>query len=254
MNILSRLYAYIRWVSGETIGTSISDVYNDLSKDNAYETLIKYDRRKSELRHLLSQIPDTYTRVLDLACGTGVFIDALPNKKNMKITGVDLTPGMLAIAKKRFAGRKNISFIQSDFTNVKFPDNSFDLITLANALRFVPKNKEAVFVQHLSRWLKKRGALLIVETDPLHIPFDIWTRHLFRHRPNIALFKTQHILRIMQPKFTLKQIYVSPWRFGLFQFAQTKGYYFTKRAASLPSREFPANSAVPRFHLLLTYK
>jgi demethylmenaquinone methyltransferase/2-methoxy-6-polyprenyl-1,4-benzoquinol methylase len=65
--------------------------------------------------------------VIELGCGTGLNFSFLMEKigKEGRLIGVDLTPGMLDIAKERAerAGWKNIELIQSDIAVYEFPEN-----------------------------------------------------------------------------------------------------------------------------------
>jgi demethylmenaquinone methyltransferase/2-methoxy-6-polyprenyl-1,4-benzoquinol methylase len=65
--------------------------------------------------------------VIELGCGTGLNFSFLMEKigKEGRLIGVDLTPGMLDIAKERVerAGWKNIELIQSDIAVYEFPEN-----------------------------------------------------------------------------------------------------------------------------------
>lgn len=95
--------------------------------------------------------------ILDIATGTGdvafklhrIFPDA-------DITGIDLSSGMLRIADKKLknsdeSAKNKIRFEQGDSLTLKFPDNSFDLITVAYGVRNF---------EHLSQGLREMGRVL----------------------------------------------------------------------------------------------
>ncbi|HUV42375.1 MAG TPA: class I SAM-dependent methyltransferase [Patescibacteria group bacterium] len=66
----------------------------------------------------------TGSKFLDLGCGTGN--DAhLALDRGMKYVGVDLSKGMLDLARKMVKGAK---FLEMDVTNLKFEDNEFDIV------------------------------------------------------------------------------------------------------------------------------
>jgi len=73
-------------------------------------------------------------RVLDVGTGTGVAALALADWfPDAEVTGVDLSPGMVAEAERK-GGR--VRFLVADASRLPFPDASFDLVVLMNAVPF----------------------------------------------------------------------------------------------------------------------
>ncbi len=140
-------------------------IYDRLAKKNQYNDIVDYKLRIKILQKALSFIDSPYKSVLDLATGTGAMIDALLNKKNLSIIGIDISPEMLSIAKKRLGKLRNITLKVQDFINVTFPSNKFDLITISYSTRFIPKDKEDIFAQNIKKWLKKDGVFLAIFMD-----------------------------------------------------------------------------------------
>jgi ubiquinone/menaquinone biosynthesis C-methylase UbiE len=77
---------------------------------------------------------DSPARVLDVGTGTGVAARALADWfPAAEVTGVDLAPAMVAEAERK-GGRAG--FIVADASRLPFPDGSFDLVVLMNAIPF----------------------------------------------------------------------------------------------------------------------
>ena len=92
--------------------------------------------------------------VLDVACGTGVlFSDYLA--RGVKVTGVDIAPEMVKIAKKKFP---QVEVLCGD-AETAVPDRLFDCIMIYNAFPHFP-DPEAV-IASLSKKLKKGGTLTV---------------------------------------------------------------------------------------------
>lgn len=115
--------------------------------------------------------------VLDLACGTGLltFIEAEKVGASGSVVGIDVTPGMLAIAerKKGQGGDKfsNVSFYKGDVLHLEETEalkgRLFDVITVASALVLFPDPKAAI--EHWSTYLKPGGVLALDATHPRNL-------------------------------------------------------------------------------------
>jgi ubiquinone/menaquinone biosynthesis C-methylase UbiE len=76
-------------------------------------------------------------RVLDVACGTGVVARTAAERvaPDGRVTGVDLNPAMLAVA-RRVA--PDIDWRQGDVAALPFPEREFDVVTCQAAIFFFP--------------------------------------------------------------------------------------------------------------------
>ncbi len=73
--------------------------------------------------------------VVDICTGTGKAAIALAEWfPDADVVGVDLSPAMVAEAERRTAGR--VRFQVADASSLAFPDESFDLVVLMNAIPF----------------------------------------------------------------------------------------------------------------------
>ena len=85
-------------------------------------------------RFLVSQLPKTGGHVLDVATGTGMVAAELL-RRGFTVTGVDQSPEMLAVAKRRFSS--DIELITASAEALPFPDGSFDHLTFTYLMRYV---------------------------------------------------------------------------------------------------------------------
>jgi ubiquinone/menaquinone biosynthesis methyltransferase len=76
------------------------------------------------------------SRALDLACGTGDVAHLLA-ARGAVVTGLDITPAMLVLARAKPAGGRG-RWVAGDMTALPFADASVDVITTSYGLRNVP--------------------------------------------------------------------------------------------------------------------
>lgn len=164
--MILRLSKWLVWMSQEYTGDiETKDIYTKLSQKNNYESVIDYKKRVKELKQIFKILPNPPKRILDLACGTGAMIDALPNNTSADIIGIDVSNGMIEVAKQRFKNHKNITLKLGDFSKLDFPQSSFDLITISFSTRFIKKQNEITFAEDIKRLLKKDGIFVVVTMD-----------------------------------------------------------------------------------------
>lgn len=106
--------------------------------------------------------PKPGEHVLDHACGTGTAARLAASfvGENGKVIGLDVNPGMLAVARSRPApSNAPIEWREGDANALDFPDESFDLILCQQGLQYFPDRAAAV--REMRRVLKKGGRLAL---------------------------------------------------------------------------------------------
>lgn len=113
-------------------------------------------------------------RVLDIAGGTGdltLEFSRLVGTKGQVILA-DINASMLAVGRDKLLDKGyggNIAFVQANAECLPFPDNSFDVLSIAFGLRNVTNKDKAL--ADMARILKPGGRLLVLEfskpTNPL---------------------------------------------------------------------------------------
>ena len=99
-------------------------------------------------------------RVLDVAIGTGLNLPFYPT--DISLTGVDLSPAMLAIARQRAAdlGRE-VELHEGNAEALPFADASFDTVVCTLSLCTIPDHAKAIAEMH--RVLRPGGKLLLLD-------------------------------------------------------------------------------------------
>jgi SAM-dependent methyltransferase len=152
---------------------------------------------------LLSRVPDTAAesfagvanpfslgvlepgeRVLDVGCGAGTdsLVAAQMVAPNGRVTGIDMTPQMLAKARRAAGemGLDNVEFVEAEAEQLPFPDESVDVIVSNGVIDLIP-DKDAVFSE-FRRVLRPGGRIQLADVtiqNPVseegRRDIDLWT-------------------------------------------------------------------------------
>lgn len=126
--------------------------------------------------------------VLDVATGTGdVAFHLFDRCHPGHIVGLDLSEGMLSIARRKLAADKDpekqqvMEFVQGDSLNLPFADGEFDAVTVAYGVRNFERLEEGL--REMARVLRPGGLLCVIELseprNPLtHAMYRLYSRRL----------------------------------------------------------------------------
>jgi len=118
--------------------------------------------RRRTIRRLMDLHPG---QILDVATGTADMAIMMTRYLTPeKITGIDISNGMLDIGRQKIARHKledRIVLQQGDSENLDFPDNSFDAITVAFGVRNFENLEKGL--KEMLRVLRPGGRLVILE-------------------------------------------------------------------------------------------
>jgi arsenite methyltransferase len=190
----------------ELLKSEIKKTYSAVSEDPEREFIFPTGRPWAEdlgYPPELAKVPDTAVesfagvanpwalgrlapgeRVLDLGSGAGTdsLIAAQMVGEGGRVTGVDMTPAMLAKARAAAAelGAGNVEFVEAEAERLPFPDGNFDVVVSNGVVDLIP-DKDAVFSE-LDRVLVPGGRLQIADVtiqNPVSAEgrrnIDLWT-------------------------------------------------------------------------------
>jgi SAM-dependent methyltransferase len=115
-------------------------------------------------------------RALDVACGTGVVTRLLAIRVGPAgaVVGLDINPGMLAVA-RGVAALPNIEWLEGSAVSMPLPDATFDSVLCEQGLQFFPDKPAAL--AEMRRVLKSGGRLALscwcaIETMPAYLALE----------------------------------------------------------------------------------
>jgi ubiquinone/menaquinone biosynthesis C-methylase UbiE len=98
--------------------------------------------------------------VLEVAIGTGLNLEHYP--ADVRLTGIELSPGMLKLARDRAVElSREVDLREGDAHQLDFADASFDTVVCTFSLCAIPDHRQAVAEMH--RVLRPGGLLLLAD-------------------------------------------------------------------------------------------
>lgn len=120
--------------------------------------------RKNISKIIISMLGDVKgKKILDAGCGASRDASLLA-KAGARVTGVDISPKMLELAKKTCAG-PDVELYMKDMQKTSFPDKEFDIIISIFSVAY--KKNLADLLSEFKRVLKENGKLLISTVHPI---------------------------------------------------------------------------------------
>jgi len=144
----------------------VATMFNNISKKydflNHFLSLgIDIVWRKKAIRLLKDSQPK---QILDIATGTGDFAIAALKLNPDKVTGIDISEGMLAVGKEKIKSKglqDKIELKLGDSENLEFNDNTFDAYTVGFGVRNFENLEKGL--SEMLRVLKPNGTAIILE-------------------------------------------------------------------------------------------
>jgi ubiquinone/menaquinone biosynthesis C-methylase UbiE len=100
--------------------------------------------------------------ILEIGCGNGWLSNRLSCVPATEVTGLDINPVELEQAKRVFADKRNLHFIQGDLRQGVLGDSRFDLIVFAASIQYFPSLIE--IISKAKTLLKTGGEIYITDS------------------------------------------------------------------------------------------
>jgi len=210
----SKLYQYVKILKCKVCG----HIYNELTQ-NEMENLIKYYKEEYSTKNLASSSGDRpgsqnffslkryenlfdivsphinkNSRILDVGCAMGGFLDFLSKKGFKNLFGIDMIDNYVD-----YANRKNIKL--GSAYSIPFKDSSLDLIILDQVLEHLEKPLDAI--AEIKKALSDDGMCCMGVPDvSRYNETAFFENYWFLLREHIQHFDIEH-LKLLMPEFEL---------------------------------------------------
>src|SRR5882762_10692125 len=115
-------------------------------------------------------------RVLEVGVGTGIIAALYPS--DCSVTGVDFSSSMLEKARERIArkGVQNVRLLQMDAANMKFADDTFDIVYAPYVISVVPD--PVAVTREMHRVCRPGGRIVILNHFRCKNPVMAWIERI----------------------------------------------------------------------------
>ena len=171
------------------------DILNELDLDHFREVFNKYTIKAFQKLPKLEK-----PRILDIGCGSGVPTMELAKLTDGEVIGIDIDQELLDILSKKIEqeGLTNrVKAIKCSLINIKFPDNSFDIIWAEGSITSLGVEKS---LKGWNRILKPEGFMVIHDE----------IKHFFKKRDKVDSCGYKMIEHFSLPEDAWWEEYYSP--------------------------------------------
>lgn len=160
--------------SGENKKEQVANMFDKVARRYDFlNSLLSLGIHKGWRKKCVRMLHDIHpSHILDVATGTADFAIECMALHPQKITGIDISTGMLEIGRKKIRTNgfeQTIDLQEGDAENVQLPDNSFDAIVVGFGVRNFQNLEKGL--TNLYRMLRPGGRLIILEfsypTNPI---------------------------------------------------------------------------------------
>ena len=138
-----------------------------------FASLLSFGQDPRWRRFLVSRVPGSAQRVLDVATGTAaVAIELAQAAPSRSVVGIDQSPEMLATGRARVARAgltSRVALREGRAEELPFEDATFDALTFTYLLRYV--DDPAATLRELARVVKPGG---VVAMQEFGLPRGVW--------------------------------------------------------------------------------
>lgn len=193
---------------------TIEEFYDEISKEYTDSVERCVPMYREMLSMLFAFLPEGYApkTILELGCGAGNLTTLIGKRfPQAKIHAVDISEECIKECRQRLP-EADIEYIKADFSNLDFPENTFDLIISSISIHHLNDSEKEIFFKRLFLWQTTNGILSFCdqfrgESERLYAlhmemwktfareqgasakEWDLWMEHQTQHDCHAPLFR-----------------------------------------------------------------
>ncbi len=174
--------------------------------------IIDYLTRKALLEYLK---PNKKETIIDFGCGVGRLTFKVAPKV-LKIYGLDITPELISIAKKKLqtSKDKNIEFIQLNPEKFDLPDVQFNKIFFVGTIFHMSDQVFEILLPKIKKGLKSNGKIILIEYLKEDKSVSINDETIIRSFEDLKniFYKHGFVISFIKPAIRMPSYSISLWK------------------------------------------
>jgi len=164
----------------------VSDFYDDYVPRQVSVGI--NDRHRSILGLLVRFGLRPHHHVLEIGSGVGTVTELIADALDSagSVTGIDISPKSIEIARRRLGNRGNVTLISGNILEVEVTDR-FDVVVLPDVIEHIPLELHEQLFGRIAGWLRDDGFALLHYPNPHHLQW------VHEHRPHLLQIVDQPI-------------------------------------------------------------
>lgn len=158
----------------------VYEVFENISEkydiaNNRISLGLQKNWKKMLVEKIIKETPQN-SNFLDVCCGTGdISIQVGKKRKDLSIIGVDFSPSMLEIAKKKSNEIENITWKKENALSLSFENEKFSSACISFGLRNTADYEKTI--SEMKRVIQKNGIIYCLDS---FVPDKIWIQPFYK--------------------------------------------------------------------------
>jgi len=170
----------------------------DFTRSSTYGQRWHNNYEKDLVVNSINELKNNKIKILDIACGTGRFVqDLFKTKKEIKYHGIDTSKAMLKKLKDRMKG-KSINLYCKDASKIPFKDKTFDLTYSFHLLWHLEKQDQIKIIKEMMR-VTKDGGIIIIDAYNKNFLYDNLRKKTYKKGREIFRLSIGEVKEILKP-------------------------------------------------------
>ncbi len=175
----------------EEISSHYSDTYAGKYTGFMYDAILRELEGKN------------FSTLLDVGCGTGIFLSMILNKFDVNVSGIDISPGMIEKSRELLGDRADLKV--GDSEHLPWKADSFDIVTCIASFHHYPTPE--LVLKEIERVLRHGGSAIIADPwapNPWRFLANLIIKSPFNRHGEVRMYSQREMQELLETAgFTL---------------------------------------------------